>query len=52
MPIYRLERVKKALRDGQSIRAAAEATGVSTASVQRIKRSMNGQENRGETVVP
>lgn len=50
MPVYRLERVKKALRDGQSIRAAAKATGVSTASVQRIKRSMNGQESRLETV--
>jgi DNA invertase Pin-like site-specific DNA recombinase len=44
MPIYRLEKVKKALRDGQSIRAAAKATGVSTASVQRIKRSMSVQE--------
>ena len=43
MPIYRLERVKKALRDGLSIRATAKATGVSTASVQRIKRSMIGQ---------
>lgn len=50
MPVYRLERVKKALRDGQSIRATAKATGVSTASVQRIKRSMNGQEGRLETV--
>jgi len=50
MPVYRLERVKKALRDGQSIRAAAKATGVSTASVQRIKRSMSVEENRGETV--
>ena len=50
MPIYRLERVKKALRDGQSIRAAATLTGVSTASVQRIKRSMAVQEDRLETV--
>lgn len=50
MPIYRLEKVKRALKDGQSIRAAAKATGVSTASVQRIKRSMNGQESRGETM--
>ena len=52
MPVYRLERVKKALLDGQSIRATAKLTGVSTASVQRIKRSMNGQENRLETVAP
>ena len=50
MPASRLEKVKRALRDGQSIRAAAKATGVSTASVQRIKRSMNGQESRPETV--
>lgn len=50
MPVYRLERVKKALRDGQSIRATAKLTGVSTASVQRIRRSMNGQESRLETV--
>lgn len=49
-PVYRLERVKKALRDGQSIRAAAKATGVSTATVQRIKRSMAVQEDRLETV--
>ena len=47
---FGLEKVKRALRDGQSIRAAAKATGVSTASVQRIKRSMNGQESRPETV--
>lgn len=51
MPVYRLERVKKALRDGQSIRATAKATGVSTASVQRIKRSMAVQEGRLETVL-
>jgi DNA invertase Pin-like site-specific DNA recombinase len=50
MPVYRLERVKKALRDGQSIRTTAKLTGVSTASVQRIRRSMNGQESRLETV--
>ena len=36
----RVERVEKALRGGQSIRAVARATGTSTASVQRIKRSM------------
>lgn len=44
MPIYRLERVKKALRDGLSIRATAKATGVSTASVQRIKRSLTAPD--------
>ena len=49
-PVYRLERVKKALKDGQSIRAAAKATGVSTATVQKVKRSLQGQEGRLETV--
>lgn len=34
-------KVQKALRNGLSIRQAAKATGVSTASVQRIKRSMS-----------
>jgi DNA invertase Pin-like site-specific DNA recombinase len=50
MPISRQEKVKRALRDGLSIREAAKATGVSTASIQRIKRSMRGQKNRQETV--
>lgn len=50
MPPILLGRVKRALRDGQSIRATAKATGVSTASVQRIKRSMAVQEGRLETV--
>ena len=36
----RVVKVEKALKDGQSIRAVAKATGTSTASVQRIKRSM------------
>lgn len=36
----RVARVEKALKDGLSIRAVAKATGTSTASVQRIKRSM------------
>lgn len=48
-PVYRLERVKKALKDGQSIRAAAKATGVSTATVQKVKRSMKGDEGCRET---
>ena len=42
MPVSRLKQVERALKSGQSIRAAAKTTGVSTASVQRIKRSMNG----------
>lgn len=50
MPASRLEKVKRALKDGLSIRAAAKATGVSTASIQRIKRSMRSQESRVETV--
>jgi len=50
MPVYRLERVKKALLDGQSIRQAAKATGVSTATVQKVKRSLNGQQAPLETV--
>lgn len=51
MPRGRLEKLQKALRDGQSIRAAAASTGVSTATVQRVKRSMKTvQANREETV--
>ena len=47
----RVERVEKALKDGQSIRAVAKATGTSTASVQRIKRSMaTVEEDRLESV--
>ncbi|MCS6626912.1 recombinase family protein [Roseibacterium beibuensis] len=47
----RVERVEKALKDGQSIRAVAKATGTSTASVQRIKRSMaTVKEDRLESV--
>jgi DNA invertase Pin-like site-specific DNA recombinase len=50
-PPIRLEKVKRALGDGQSIRAVAAATGVSTATVQRVKRSMNTvPEDRQETV--
>jgi len=36
----RLDRVRKALFDGLSIRAVAKATGVSTATVQRVKQTM------------
>ena len=47
----RVARVEKALRGGQSIRAVARATGTSTASVQRIKRSMaTVEEDRLESV--
>jgi DNA invertase Pin-like site-specific DNA recombinase len=51
MPRSRVEKVQKALKDGQSIRAVAAATGVSTATVQRVKRSMRTvKEDRQETV--
>jgi DNA invertase Pin-like site-specific DNA recombinase len=40
IPPIRLQRVEKALRDGLSIRAAAKATGVSTATVQRVKQTL------------
>lgn len=50
LPKDRLDKVRHALRDGQSIRATAKLTGVSTASVQRVKRSLNGQESRVEAV--
>jgi len=47
----RVARVEKALRDGLSIRAVAKATSTSTASVQRIKRSMiTVEEDRLESV--
>ena len=49
--ISRVEKVERALKDGQSIRAVAAATGVSTATVQRVKRSMETmKEDRQETV--
>lgn len=40
LSLERRTKVQKALGEGLSIRAVAKATGVSTASVQRIKRSM------------
>lgn len=47
----RIDRVKKALANGLSIRAVAKSTGVSTATVMRAKRSMQPiEEDRGETV--
>ena len=48
LSLERRTKVQTALGDGLSIRAVAKATGVSTASVQRIKRSMNTVE---ETVL-
>lgn len=45
LSLERRTKVQKALREGLSIRAAAKATGVSTASVQRIKRSLETVED-------
>lgn len=51
LSLERRSKVQKALGEGLSIRAVAKATGVSTASVQRIKRSMSPvHETAGETV--
>ena len=51
MAVSRAEKVRKALKDGHSIRVVAAATGVSTATVQRVKRSMQTViEDRQETV--
>lgn len=51
MPPRRLIAVEEALGDGLSIRAVAKATGVSTATVQRVKRSMKTvEEDREQTV--
>ena len=52
MAVSRVEKVERALKDGHSIRAVAAATGVSTATVQRVKRSMQTvKESRQETSV-
>lgn len=40
IPPIRLKKVEQGLRAGQSIRAVAKATGVSTATVQRVKQTM------------
>ncbi len=40
IPPIDLDRVRKRLEQGQSIRVIAKATGISTASVMRVKRSM------------
>ncbi len=51
LSLERRTKVQKALKNGLSIRQAAKATGTSTASVQRIKRSMAAvEEGRLETV--
>ena len=44
LSLERRTKVQKALRDGLSIRQAAKATGVSTASVQRIKRCLSSTQ--------
>lgn len=49
LPVMRLERVEKALRQGLSIRKAAAEASVSTATVQRVKRAMSVDENRSQT---
>lgn len=49
-PVSRLEKIEKALKRGLSVRKAAVETGVSTATVMRVKRSMTVKENRPETV--
>jgi DNA invertase Pin-like site-specific DNA recombinase len=40
IPPIRLKKVEEGLRAGQSIRVVAKATGVSTATVQRVKQTM------------
>ena len=42
-PVSRLEKIEKALKRGLSVRKAAAETGVSTATVMRVKRSMTAQ---------
>lgn len=51
IPPIDLDKVRHRLEQGQSIRVIAKATGFSTATVQRVKRSMNTvQEAALETV--
>ncbi|MBP7701446.1 MAG: recombinase family protein [Phenylobacterium sp.] len=42
-PVSRLEKIEKALKRGLSVRKAAAETGVSTATVMRVKQSMTAQ---------
>jgi DNA invertase Pin-like site-specific DNA recombinase len=51
IPPIRLDKVRRALADGQSIRTIAKNTGVSTATVMRVKRSINDENNRAEAVL-
>lgn len=51
LSLDRRTKVQKALIDGLSIRQVAKATGVSTASVQRIKRSMKTVEDDRQPTV-
>jgi DNA invertase Pin-like site-specific DNA recombinase len=47
----RIDKVRKALAEGKSIRAVAKSTGVSTATVMRTKRSMQTvDQDRDETI--
>jgi DNA invertase Pin-like site-specific DNA recombinase len=46
----RLEKIEKALKRGLSVRKAASETGVSTATVMRVKRSLHDVGDRLETV--
>jgi DNA invertase Pin-like site-specific DNA recombinase len=48
--VGRLEKIEKALKRGLSVRKAAAETGVSTATVMRVKRSMTLGEKRPDTV--
>ena len=51
LPPIQLDKVRKGLAEGRSIRAIAQATGVSTATVQRVKRSIHdGAADRQQTV--
>jgi DNA invertase Pin-like site-specific DNA recombinase len=52
LPPIRLDKVRAGLAKNQSIRVIAKATGVSTATVMRVKRSMQAvEEDSQETVV-
>lgn len=44
IPPIDLQKVRKRLEQGQSIRVIARATGFSTATVQRVKRSMTSED--------
>ena len=50
IPPIDIDKVKARLSKGQSIRVIARATGMSTASVMRVKRSMETVAETGETI--